>query len=1718
MARISPLHGFTCGRSTAYERTKKRRLVRQIRSSERRELITWREDWILERYSSLRAYRSYLRSSRYVTELWYTYQVDIIRERVDCTTVYQCESGNTDEDGEFNSSISLDAKTFVRETVRVKRERRPVAPVKNTHPKKASSVKSTSSNTRTKKKFVPHGGVDTNVVEELRGSNLWNDCTSQLSSIDGKLVKRIEDFILSATKIFLMKDYRLIVLEIISYIKTFSNRSIVSIACSYVVSIFSVHRDAQTVAAVKKLLEDEFKMGDLNNLSDDFMSGEFVAESGVDDFVTAFRTLGDNFGRVRNNPIFKKISYILTACVTLGLCDASNLNWNIAGVRLFSPDAYRKHVDAPSLMAAVMDTVIFFVEGGREFFLNGDFGSLLYSDKRMRKVNDDYNFVMANWDHVAAGNFEKITFLPETEYSCRLDSVIDAVRLLKNGVDKDDQKQLRIMESQLLNIRTQYQTKKTTGGFKRAPFVVCIHGESGMGKSVVQERLMVDLLVALGFNPDPKNVAYYNPYDEYDSSMRGNTIGIFMDEVANTKPDFQTKVPYEFIMRVNNNAKATAVMADLELKNKITIEPEVVIMTTNDATIGAYDCSKNPVSVLRRVHIYLDFKVRPEFKKDGAHMIDPDKVFAVYGDKEIWEVQDVWICDAYEYVGKPNNIKGRADIPDKRYLKDEQGTLEGVGYARIVKHMIDMARKNHKQQTLLVANNGKYHSSVKLCESCNYLHSICQCSKPDVVLQHLRSRSSIGPMVSESGINDHMAPVFKHLAKFWLKAKAKSVMILAYDLPFRIVEWCSPIEYEYLIDKQYVLSCEIIGWKCILNVIILTLIFAIFSLDICLLSFIGMIGIYVYYVFEKRALYQTYLSNKAKGKIFIDIAAITRSKKLQHVLAGSAGIMALYVMFTSIRKAWTITQMMNPHGNIAPSSEEDILQRDNERCAYSKAYIEKPPSTCRQNDTSTPDQVCNTIFKNQMILNVEHNGIVEYCGAIAFDTNIILVPKHMVYRNGIINKGKILFKRHGTDSAGGSFSCYIDETTTHFIPNQDLALLYVPSSGSFANISRLLPQAIYSGSCKLVYKNRDGTRRQEGATVEPAHVKHTYDDFYGYDTMLTDITHRGLCMATFVATCKSPHIVGFHVGGTVAESRHGIATVLLRQHYDEGVKRLKMVNFVTHSAGIFPDEILGKPIIYNEDVHHKSPVHFLENASNMQVHGSCGGGVTFVSRVIPSIISQSVAEHFGVENKWGKPNCRPQWRAWQETMDKFTHGSDGFIPLHLLWAEEDYITPLMKLMKDEFRRKMVRPLLPHEVINGVPGERFIDKMNFSSSIGFPLTGEKRKYLVDVEIEGYNDPKDFTPEIWSEISRCEEAWLRGERAYTPIKAVLKDEPTNVDKTKMRVFYSMNIAVQYHLRRLTLGLARFLSMHPLVSENMVGMNCMSKEWDQWVKYCNSDGFTNCFAGDYKSYDTKMPAQIILSAFKIFKRLMVESGNFTNDDFLIYDGLVSEITYPFIAYNGTMISVSCGHISGNNLTVYVNDVCNSLLKRLGFYEIEVLGCNNPHTFQECERGGNYGDDCKSNVNPSRVTNWNMRTFRDFLLKHGMEFTMPDKSTEMVDFMRWEEAEFLKRTDAYIPEINCIVGKLAADSIFKSLHCVLKSDVLSDTDHALATMDGAAYEFFAFGRETYEDAMEKLRLIALDHQIRPTGIFKTYDMRVEEWKITHEPESLENTSSDNC
>jgi hypothetical protein len=127
-------------------------------------------------------------------------------------------------------------------------------------------------------------------------------------------------------------------------------------------------------------------------------------------------------------------------------------------------------------------------------------------------------------------------------------------------------------------------------------------------------------------------------------------------------------------------------------------------------------------------------------------------------------------------------------------------------------------------------------------------------------------------------------------------------------------------------------------------------------------------------------------------------------------------------------------------------------------------------------------------------------------------------------------------------------------------------------------------------------------------------------------------------------------------------------------------------------------------------------------------------------------------------------------------------------------------------------------------------------------------------------------------------------------------------------------------------------------------------------------------------------------------------------------------------------------------------------------------------------------YGDDFKLSV--AEGYDWfNHVSYAQFLKERGMVLTMPNKTDDPVPFMHDDDADFLKRKNKYNPDTGLIAGALDEDSIFKSLHSVLKSSVVSLEDQSRDNIGGALREWWHHGKVTYEMRRKQMRQIAEEH-----------------------------------
>jgi hypothetical protein len=383
-------------------------------------------------------------------------------------------------------------------------------------------------------------------------------------------------------------------------------------------------------------------------------------------------------------------------------------------------------------------------------------------------------------------------------------------------------------------------------------------------------------------------------------------------------------------------------------------------------------------------------------------------------------------------------------------------------------------------------------------------------------------------------------------------------------------------------------------------------------------------------------------------------------------------------------------------------------------------------------------------------------------------------------------------------------------------------------------------------------------------------------------------------------------------------------------------------------------------------------------------------------------------------------------------------------------------------------------------------------------MGFPIFGPKEPHFQ--EIRDGEDLKQRIPssEILEEYNRLMQCYERGERGYPVCAASLKDEPTPVDKDKVRVFYGCPVAFSMLIRKYFLPITAYLQANTELSECAVGCNPFSQDWDRLMTHAKFYGKERLIGWDYSKYDLRMNSQITIAVFEMLLKLARTAG-YSDKDLSIMRGIVSDIVHPLVDYNGTMLMLYNINTSGNNITVFVNSLAGSIYVRLGFFSIYPT-----HDFRSSVAALTYGDDFIGSVTDD-CTDFNFQTFQQFLTRVNMKITPPDKEAKGEKFLKEDEADFLKRKSVLVEGLPYSTGALNEDSIFKSLHSNLKSKTLTDEELSISCIETAMHEWFFHGREKFEARRKQMQEICKRHNFVIPSVCRTFDERVKFWEETY-------------
>lgn len=825
------------------------------------------------------------------------------------------------------------------------------------------------------------------------------------------------------------------------------------------------------------------------------------------------------------------------------------------------------------------------------------------------------------------------------------------------------------------------------------------------------------------------------------------------------------------------------------------------------------------------------------------------------------------------------------------------------------------------------------------------------------------------------------------------------------------------------------------------------------------------------------------------------------------LLAGTIGSMyfkeELHILFKDIGSIFKTS----PHTALNPD-ESEIIERDMKKgfdeewfATKKKKILDKlPVSTIR-----TTEEVQFAISEN--VWKVSRLNPNEKTNALILKSGFVLVPWHFVKDQ---TEGTTLtFTRHNRGNIGnGKFTCIFHPSQSVRIRDSDVALCWIPNTQSVRNIETYFPleHICFQGvQDALVFtRNSNGDLRKSRARnvvlIDNAHSGCGYS-FKGASYVWNECD-PGTCMSPIVSLTDRACILALHVGGDKYSKQCFGSTVTQEELREAEAKLLKFPSVIPMSAlADFPERIYDKPVI-ECDLKRKSII-----LRHPESTVTCFGSSMNVNRTPKSQVRNlkmkgRVRQIFNIAEDWGSPKFfgkdgKSRYEPWELGFQKWTKSKIG-LPFGLLnKAVIDYKNDIMQviLRRPEFWKKEVRVLTWDETINGIPGKRFVGPINFSSSVGYPLKGSKNDFSVNHgQFQDWQDYRTLDPMIMERAKHIEDLYAQGKRSYDIYTSTLKDEPTLTSKDKVRVFQASSIANQLVIRKYCLNICRLLQLNPLVSECAVGIDPKSKEWHELAVHLRATQSLvrseKYLAMDYKEFDTSICPQMILAIGGIFHSLAQYLG-YTERELAVLNGIFGELAFPVVDFNGDILMLDGANPSGNPLTVFINNITNSLSLRMFWYTLY------SEKFQRNVHIICYGDDIVGSVK-SGFSGFNMCSYRDWIGMYGLKVTAADKDSELKPYARFKELDFLKRKFEWSKELQRYVGPIQESSIYRSLCQYMKSD----TDEMLiaaSNIDGALDEWFLHGRNVYEDRAQKLRQIAKEfgYDCLCNRLHLTYDQR---------------------
>jgi len=1410
----------------------------------------------------------------------------------------------------------------------------------------------------------------------------------------------------------------------------------------------------------------------ISDIASDLFTPQLQSAEELLNNVTDLRSLMGQWEALQQSSIVQQITKVYKYAIALGV-------FALVGVKIDEKVAYicNQELASPligmNFMATILDTIAMFIQRALLFRKTGKWQSFVHGPQSFASWFDACQRIKREFQF--RGDLEAQGTSYHKFVGDLRQCVDEGKSILKFGNQTSGMELMGVKKllNDMLMMQAELSTFREAQKSRRPPFGLLVFGKTCVGKSTFTSMLYQ---FAGKFWDLPTTDEYRytrNTCDDFWSGWDSMKWFLLLDDIAFGDPN--SKVvdnSLTEVIQIMNDVPLVPNQASLEDKGRNPLRAKMVVATTNTRHLNAHAYFACPIAVQRRFPFVLDVRPKGKYARDDdPEMIDPAKLPMITDEwPNFWtirvervvatsdsqatyeEVQTFTETDRFfEWLGATmrsfESIQARAGagilaMQDFNLCR-VCCQLEHKCVCSMVKDYGLQAREYQVAQgysvgesfTRSVEADGQvwfYEFQPHVSGDCNYMMTTTV-SRGDEVLSRKASPVKVvqdANVIIQSSDSD-MADILGEILRIQGRKNTSRMM--------RAIHWCADVYLQAYVKSKFVrrVTGAVMEWSIARNLLLRG--FRWYSSERS-----------EYYTWMADTLQSCYMSRRWKLVIGGLVAATT--------------MITTYGLYKSITARVPAVQGLRQSVDDAhfdKSERVNVWKRDD----YQTSSIDRSEMSASF-ASLTFDQITKVVERNTARIKVSNGIMAREGNTFSPCGHLWMTNNHTLFAEGDLEVTLSVVPHMQGASTNVTFK--LRQVDIFRVKERDLAFFEVHSWETKRDLRKLIRAPTFKGAYTATYVTRTKgivtkLRKVRCAVQGPKEVPELGTTLQTWTGWTDDATVVGDCGSPLVVHQPVTAIIGIHALGNV----HGSVWAT---EIDTAIVEVALAHFdmpvVQCSAPVIGADSRPKLLV---DLRQFSPLRWLEEGS-LNVFGSYSTpSVTSRSKVRPTLLGAQILK----ERDWTVDFTAPElkdYRPWRHALIDSTQKRYGSLSGSTMKAIAQAFTDDILESLPAGALSMLEPLSDKATVNGIAGVRFIDKMNFKSSMGEPYNKTKKAFLSGVEGDMI-----FNDEVMARVARIKQAYADGQRACPVFSGKLKDEPRATKKVaegKVRVFTAAPADWSFVVRQFLLPVVKLMQENPFVFEASPGCTVQSLEWQSYYKFLTHFGFDRMVAGDYGKFDKKMEALIILLSFRVLRNLCERAG-WEADQLCVIDCISEDTAYAYVNFDGDLVEFFGSNPSGHPLTVIVNCIANALYMRYAFVELcpfEGTVYEKARRFKEFVRLLTYGDDNTMGV--SREADWfNHTAIQTAMTNIGVEYTMADKESHSRPFIHIKEISYLKRSWRWDEHVGAVVGPLEAASIHKMLTICNPSGDESPELHMASVMSSALNEWFWHGQAKFEE-----------------------------------------------